>query len=71
MMFTGKIPYATFILKRAYWTDNSGYKTNNEELGISAEIAKNLTLTVAQQKKESKDAVGVIALNCKLYSSWR
>ena len=43
--------------------DNSGYKTNNEELGISAEILENLTLTVAQQKKESKDAIGDIALN--------
>ena len=61
--FTGKIPYADIYFEKSYWTDNSGYKTNNEELGISAEIIKNLTLTVAQQKKESKDAVGVIALN--------
>ena len=61
--FTGKMPYADIYFEKSYWTDNSGYKTNNEELGISAEITKNLTLTVAQQKKESKDAVGVIALN--------
>ena len=61
--FTGKIPYADIYFEKSYWTDNSGYKTNNEELGISAEIIKNLILTVAQQKKESKDAVGVIALN--------
>ena len=61
--FTGKIPYADIYFEKSYWTDNSGYKTNNEELGISAEIIKNLTLTVAQQKKELKDAVGVIALN--------
>jgi hypothetical protein len=61
--FTGKIPYADIYFEKSYWTDNSGYKTNNEELGISAEITKNLTLTVAQQKKEAKDAVGVIALN--------
>ena len=63
MRFTGKIPYADIYFEKSYWTDNVGFKTNNEELGISAEIAKNLTLTVAQQKKESKDAVGVIALN--------
>jgi len=63
MKFTGKIPYADIYFEKSYWTDNVGFKTNNEELGISAEIAKNLTLTVAQQKKESKDAVGVIALN--------
>ena len=60
---TGKIPYADIYFEKSYWADNVGFKTNNEELGISAEIAKNLTLTVAQQKKESKDAAGVIALN--------
>ena len=38
--FTGKIPYADIYFEKSYWTDNSGYKTNNEELGISAEIAK-------------------------------
>ena len=60
---TGKIPYADIYFEKSYWTDNSGYSTNNEELGISAEVLKNLTLTVARQKKETKDAVGVIALN--------
>ena len=63
MKFTGKRPYADIYFEKSYWTDNVGFKTNNEELGISAEIAKNLTLTVAQQKKESKDTAGVIALN--------
>ena len=60
---TGKIPYADIYFKKSYWTDNSGYSANNEELGVSAEILENLTLTVAQQKKETKNAVGVIALN--------
>ena len=60
---TGKIPYADIYFEKSYWTDNSGYKTNNEEFGISADIIKNLTLTVAQQKKESNESVGVISLN--------
>ena len=60
---TGKIPYADIYFEKSYWTDNNGYSTNNEELGVSAEILENLTLTVAQQKKETKGAVGVIALN--------
>ena len=63
---TGNLPYlkgASIYLENSYWTDKANYSFKTEEFGISAEVLDNLSLTIAEQKKDKKNPNTVVSLN--------
>ena len=63
---TGNLPYlegASIYLENSFWTDKANYSFKTEEFGISAEVLDNLSLTIAEQKKDKKNPNTVVSLN--------
>ena len=68
---SGNLPYfysSNIYFKQSEFKDGAGYKTKNEEWGIEAEIAPNVTIGVAQQKdgNNSEDTVASIRYSIPL-----
>ena len=68
---SGNLPYfysSNIYFKQSEFKDGAGYKTKNEEWGIEAEIAPNVTIGIAQQKDgiNSEDTVASIRYSVPL-----
>jgi hypothetical protein len=63
---SGNLPYfysSNVYFKQSEFKDNASYKITNDEWGIEAEIAPNLTIGLAEQKGTGRSAQTVASIN--------
>jgi len=66
MKLSANMPYfysSNFYFKQSEFKDNAGYSTKADEWGVQAEVAPNLVLGVASQKKKGNSAQTVASIS--------